>query len=271
MALSWDWPMLVATCKATGIALSVLVVVRVLRAAGFLSSGLARKALHSGIGPAFVLCWSLWPSEPVAAWWAAAVPGGIVAYFALVGLKLLHDPGTVDIMSRTDRASDLLVGPVEYGIMTALITCFAFKAPVAVATLSALFLGDAAAEVAGRAVQHLLSTSKRPGALIRGLASPIPGISTARKSVAGSAACVIASFAGAMLLLAAAPVTPADAGTALIGSRWSGAGLPHVWISLSAAVCGALAEAMTSSAHDNITATLGAAVGALACCWVLGA
>ncbi|KAA0170714.1 hypothetical protein FNF28_01258 [Cafeteria roenbergensis] len=260
--------LLVPTAKATGIALSVLGLVRVARWAGAVSTPTARKMLHCLIGPVFMACWNMWPADALAGPWAAVVPGGIVAFFALVGQGVISDPGTVSIMARTGRAAELMVGPLEYGIVCVALTAGAFRSLLALSALMALFFGDAAAELAGRAVQAA-ALKRRGGALVAWLARPALPVLPARKSLAGTCA----YFSAALLGAAAMTAFGLSCGwTELLRAVPASASplASMAAVLVAGAAGGALAEAATDSDHDNLTGPAGAAAAALASGWALG-
>lgn len=260
--------LMVPTAKAAGIALSVLVVVRVARWAGVVSTPTARKMLHCLIGPVFMACWDMWPSSALAGPWAAVVPGGIVGFFALVGKGIISDPGTVSIMARTGRAAELMVGPLEYGIVCVALTAGAFRSLLALSALMALFFGDAAAEVVGRAAQAA-ALKRRGGDLVAWLARPLLPVLPARKSVAGT----LAYFAAALLGAAGMTAFGLSCGwTELLRAMpVSASPLAAVAAVLAAgAAGGAVAEAATDNDHDNLTGPIGAAAAVMAAGWALG-
>ena len=52
---------------------------------GILSSAWARKLMHMGIGPVFLLCWPLFGSSPWSPYIAASIPGVMTLKFAAIG------------------------------------------------------------------------------------------------------------------------------------------------------------------------------------------
>jgi len=258
-----------ATTRATLIALAVLGSVRALRWGGVLSTRMARKALHCLIGPVFVMCWVLWPSGAASGVWAAVVPLGIVGFFALVGTGAVSDPGTVAIMARSGLARELLVGPAEYGIVCAAVTACAFRSLFALVVLSALFSGDAAAEVAGMAVQSAVARTKRRGGALALLAAPpFPGAAP-RKSLAGTLAFASATFAGVVGMLGLGLRAGWPWVLALAAPHAHAPFLPLA-VAGAGAMGGAVAEALTTSDHDNVTGPAGAAVAAIAASFCVG-
>ena len=49
----------------------------------------ARKLMHIGCGPIFLICWPLFSSAGGAATYAAMAPLSITAFFTLVGLGII--------------------------------------------------------------------------------------------------------------------------------------------------------------------------------------
>ncbi len=177
--LSASWIALLVTFAA---ALGWLRLVDFFAARGWVEPRLSRKIIHIGTGPIFVLCWLLFPSEPLARWLAALVPLAISVQFALVGLGIVPDEDAVKAMSRSGDRRELLRGPLYYGAMFVLLTLIFWKDhPAGLVGLLMMCGGDGLADVVGRRVR----SPRLPW-------SP-------RKTVAGS----LAVFAGGTLLAAA--------------------------------------------------------------------
>ena len=88
---------------------------------GWISGSLSRKIIHIGTGPIFVLCWLLFPPDPIARYLAALVPLAITIQFVLVGTGVIRDPAAVEAMSRSGERQEILRGPLYYGIVFAKI------------------------------------------------------------------------------------------------------------------------------------------------------
>jgi len=65
---------------------------------GWVEAHLSRKIIHIGTGPLFVLCWLLFDSSPNSRYLAALVPLAITFQFALVGLGVIKDEATVQLV-----------------------------------------------------------------------------------------------------------------------------------------------------------------------------
>ena len=200
---------------------------------GIIESKLSRKIIHIGTGPIFVLCWLMYPDVQISRWLAALVPLVITAQFALVGTGLIKDEAAVKAMSRTGDRSEILRGPLFYGIMFVAMTLLYWKdSLIGIPALMMMCGGDGIADIIGRRVR----SPKLPW-------SP-------EKSMAGS----LSVFAGGWLL------------TMLIFVIyvWMGAFsgpvtrflLPVTWIALGAT----LVESLPFKDIDNLTITVAAAL-----------
>lgn len=118
---------------------------------GWIDSRLSRKIIHIGTGPLFVLCWLLFSASPWARWLAATVPLMITIQFALVGFGVIKDQAAVDAMSRTGDRSEILRGPLYYGIIFVVLTLiYWLKSPVGITALMLICGGDGLADILGR-------------------------------------------------------------------------------------------------------------------------
>ena len=146
-----------------------------------------RKLMHVGTGPVFVLCWALFdPREPVAAAAAAAaVPLLLSLRFFLVGAGFLDDEALVRTLARGGRRQELLLGPLQYGLLHAAAALLYWtRSPTGVCCLLLLCVGDGVADLVGR----------RFGA-------PFPWPHSPRKSVVGSAAFWLSAVAAQLAYL----------------------------------------------------------------------
>ena len=200
---------------------------------GIIESKLSRKIIHIGTGPIFVLCWLMYPDVQISRWLATLVPLVITAQFALVGTGLIKDEAAVKAMSRTGDRSEILRGPLFYGIMFIAMTLLYWKdSLIGIPALMMMCGGDGIADIIGRRVR----SPKLPW-------SP-------EKSMSGS----LSVFAGGWLL------------TMLIFAIyvWMGAFsgpvtrflLPVTWIALGAT----LVESLPFKDIDNLTITVAAAL-----------
>ncbi|HEX2980029.1 MAG TPA: phosphatidate cytidylyltransferase [Anaerolineaceae bacterium] len=118
---------------------------------GIISGGLSRKIIHIGTGPIFVLCWLLFNNRIEARFLAALVPLGITLQFLLVGTGIIKDPSAVQAMSRSGQRSEILRGPLFYGIVFVALTIGFWKEnPVGVVALMILCGGDGLADIIGK-------------------------------------------------------------------------------------------------------------------------
>jgi phytol kinase len=200
---------------------------------GVIESRLSRKLIHIGTGPIFVLCWLMYPDLYISRWLAALVPLLITIQFALVGTGLIKDEAAVKAMSRTGDRSEILRGPLFYGMVFVAVTLIYWKdSLIGIPALMMMCGGDGIADIVGRNVD----SSKLPW--------------SRQKSVAGS----LSVFVGGWLL------------TILVFSIyvWIGAFsgpvyrflLPVTWIALGAT----LVESLPFKDVDNITLTAVAAL-----------
>jgi len=149
-----------------------------------ISSSLSRKIIHIGTGPLFVICWLLFPEKSISRYLAAFVPMLIVIQVLLVGLGKMKDHTSVQSMARTGARTELLKGPLFYGIVFVLITLFFWKSIYAIIALMILCGGDGVADLIGSRVR-----SKKI-------------LWTQKKTVMGSLAMFIGGFLLSILLIA---------------------------------------------------------------------
>ena len=117
---------------------------------GWVSSHLSRKIIHMGTGPVFVLCWLLFDEAAISRWLAALVPFAITVQFALVGSGVIRDPAAVQAMSRSGDRSEVLRGPLFYGVVFVLLTLLYWKgSPIGIVALMLMCGGDGLAELIG--------------------------------------------------------------------------------------------------------------------------
>lgn len=118
---------------------------------GWISSDLSRKIIHTGTGPLFVLCWLLFPDQPISRYLAALVPLAITAQFLLVGAGIIRDEAAVQAMSRTGDRREILRGPLFYGLIFVLLTLVYWKSsPIGIVALMLMCGGDGLADIFGR-------------------------------------------------------------------------------------------------------------------------
>lgn len=118
---------------------------------GWVSSSISRKIIHIGTGPIYVLCWLFFNDMVQAPYLAAIVPLGITLQFALVGSGVIRDPAAVEAMSRTGDRTEILRGPLFYGIAFVLLTiAFWRESPIGMVSLMILCGGDGLADIVGQ-------------------------------------------------------------------------------------------------------------------------
>lgn len=147
--MTFDWTNTLAFAFSTGIALSAVAISKYLRKGKYISSVTSRKLLHISIGPLFLCTWPLFNSDPNARYFAAAIPAGILCQFVAVGMGLVEDQDTVQMMSRTGDRREILYGPTLYGILFIASTVIYWRSLVAAVALSILCAGDGFATLIG--------------------------------------------------------------------------------------------------------------------------
>jgi dolichol kinase len=223
--------------------------VKYLSTRGLMNNWIRRKVMHIGTGPIFISMWRLF--DNVGSNYAACVPLLMTIKFGLIGLGLLRDNDAIHSMSRTGDRSELLRGPLLYGIVFVLSTVLLWKDLRAVIALFALCFGDGFAEVFGRKFggNNKLLWSKE-------------------KSLAGSLGFVVASATSTLLFVAY--ILSRDAQLTLTADIFPmvAALIPRV---LFANVAAALAESLPLGELDNfIVFASAAAADALFCNVVQG-
>jgi len=143
----------IATSLTFIIALAFLRLMDYIAERGWIDSKTSRKLIHIGTGPIFVLCWLMFPDKQISRWLAALVPLLITIQFALVGTGLIKDEAAVKAMSRTGDRSEILRGPLFYGIMFIAITLIYWKdSLIGIPALMMMCGGDGIADIVGRRV-----------------------------------------------------------------------------------------------------------------------
>lgn len=134
-----------------------------------IQKSVSRKIIHIGTGPIFVLCWALFPENPISRYLAALVPLLIVIQLLLVGKGVIADRTSILSMARTGEKLELLRGPLLYGIVFVGITLLFWKTIHAVIALMILCGGDGLADLIGSRVK----SSKLPWAKQKTLAGTV--------------------------------------------------------------------------------------------------
>ncbi len=118
---------------------------------GWVSSRLSRKVIHIGTGPIFVLSWLFFPNTSTSRFIASLVPLGITLQFFLVGIGAVRDESAVQAMSRSGNPSEILRGPLFYGLIFVFCTIlFWYDSPIGIVALMLMCGGDGLAEIFGR-------------------------------------------------------------------------------------------------------------------------
>ncbi|RDX68287.1 hypothetical protein CR513_52743, partial [Mucuna pruriens] len=112
---------------------------------------LNRKLVHISIGLLFILCWPLFSTENMAAYFASLIPGVNIIRMLVIGLGLWKDEATVKSMSRFGDYRELLKGPLYYAAAITL-ACIVYwrTSPVSIAAICNLCAGDGMADIVGR-------------------------------------------------------------------------------------------------------------------------
>jgi len=200
---------------------------------GVIDSRLSRKIIHIGTGPIFVLCWLMYTDVYISRWLAALVPLVITLQFALVGLGIMKDEAAVKAMSRTGDRSEILRGPLFYGIVFVAMTLIYWKdSLIGIPALMIMCGGDGIADIVGRQVH----SPKLPW--------------SREKSVAGSVSVFIGGWVLTLLVFGAYVWFGAFSGPI---TRFL---LPVTWVALGAM----LVESLPFKDIDNITITIACAL-----------
>lgn len=161
-----------------------IVYVVILGKKGWLSPLLARKIMHLGTGPAYLLCWCLFPDSVLSPYLAASVIFIVTSVFVAAGSETVRLDDLVAVVSRTGRRSELLGGPLLYGLAHVLGTLMFWRhSPTGVVSIMILCFGDGVADMFGRKF---------------GGGNPLPW--NPGKSCAGSLGFWVAAYLGCMLM-----------------------------------------------------------------------
>lgn len=219
----------IATLLTFAIAITFLRIMDFIAHRGWIDSKTSRKLIHIGTGPIFVLCWLMFPNQPISRWLAALVPLLITIQFALVGTGLMKDEAAVKAMSRSGDRREILRGPLFYGIMFVLITVLYWKdSLIGIPALMMMCGGDGIADMVGRRVR----SAKLPW-------SP-------EKSVAGTASVLVGGWLMTVLVFAV------YVWAGVFAAPLAGYLAPVTWIALGATAV----ESLPFKDVDNITLTV---------------
>ena len=211
-----------------------------LAGSGVTSQYLARKLVHMGSGPLFVLFWPIFSMGPSGQLAAVCVP--IISILRLLRAGSRKDGGQADLVKAVSRSGDkkeALGGPMMYTIVLLLSTLFGWRKLISAIAVCQMAIGDGMADVIGRR----FGQTKWPTFLER----------SGKKSVEGSVAFAACAFVSSMLFVALFQLTGLTTLAPLAAAR------PLLLISLFAA----LVELLPLG-DDNLTVPTAAALGCLA-------
>ncbi|GAP14749.1 dolichol kinase [Longilinea arvoryzae] len=216
----------VALCITFALALAWLRVNDYAAQRGWMSAALSRKIIHIGTGPIFVLCWLLFPDRPESRFLAALIPLAITFQFFLVGVGAWKDEGAVAAMSRSGNRSEILRGPLFYGIVFVALTLIYWKtSPIGIVALMLLCGGDGLADILGRRFQS----------------GPLPW--SAGKTWIGTLAMLLGGWVFSVVIL----------GAFMLAGVFSGS-IPHYLLAVTGiSIVGALVESIPFRDIDNLT------------------
>lgn len=198
-----------------------------------ISSQVSRKIIHIGTGPLFVLCWLLFVNTFPARFYAAVIPLAITAQFALVGLGIIDDPAAVAAMSRSGKRTEILKGPLFYGIVFVILTIgFWYDSPIGIIALMILCGGDGLAAIIGTRY----GTAKLPW--------------SRDKSWAGLAAVFLGGFVFSLVVLA----------VYLAAGKFPGSFIDYLQAAVIISFVCSLVESIPVSSIDNITVPTAAVI-----------
>ena len=192
-----------------------------------------RKLVHVMTGPIFLCTWGLFSNDMQGALFAASVPAFMTTKFALIGLGILQDDDTVQTLSRRNLRSDILQGPLLYGLVFVASTIIYWKQTRGVIALICLCCGDGFAEIVGRKF---------------GKQKMVPWSTV--KTVAGSIGFIAASVIGSIVMVYV--MRGLDADFEIISMTLF---VPRI---LSVACVAAFVESISESDIDNFTVFIAA-------------
>lgn len=140
-----------ATAISATVALSLLRLWQETAKRGIFDQKLNRKLVHISIGLMFMLCWPLFSTGNMAAFFAALIPGVNIIRMIVTGLGLVKDEATVKSMSRFGDHRELLKGPLYYATTITLASIIYWRtSPISIAAICNLCAGDGMADIVGR-------------------------------------------------------------------------------------------------------------------------
>ncbi|EGC34089.1 hypothetical protein DICPUDRAFT_88483 [Dictyostelium purpureum] len=136
--------------QSSMICLSILKTIQFLKDKNIVSSEISRKMIHTAIGMVYTISWRLYPDSYYSRFIMGMVPAVFAFQFSLIGLGIIHDPKTVNSMSRSGKPSELLKGPVAYGLLIAILTMYYwFDSPIGLISILILSIGDGCSAITG--------------------------------------------------------------------------------------------------------------------------
>ncbi|MEL6225086.1 MAG: phosphatidate cytidylyltransferase [Cyanobacteria bacterium J06627_8] len=118
---------------------------------GWLHPKLSRKVIHIGTGPLFVASWVLYSPSESARYYAVMIPLILTAMFLFTGLGWVKNPELVKSSTRDGVPSELLRGPLYYGLSFIVCTLVFWRAsPTGILALMMMCGGDGFADIIGR-------------------------------------------------------------------------------------------------------------------------
>ena len=154
-------------------------------AAKLMPAHTTRKLLHVSAGPLYLATWALWPARPTTTTRlsVALIPAAMTLKFVATGLGFGSE-AEVDLMARSGRRSELLRGPLSYGVVFTVASALGFRDRTAATALMALCFGDGLADLVGRrfGVRKLPWSSRKSwaGSLAFVASSVLAGLVTAQ-------------------------------------------------------------------------------------------
>lgn len=141
----------IATVLTFSVSLMWLALVNSAASRGWLHPTLSRKVIHIGTGPLFVLTWPLFSHAGYARYLAALVPFTLTLIFLATGLRWIENSDLVKSSTRSGVPSELLRGPLYYGIVFVVCTTIFWReSPVGILALMMMCGGDGFADIVGR-------------------------------------------------------------------------------------------------------------------------
>jgi dolichol kinase len=224
----------------------------------------SRKAQHIGMGLVYMACWTLY-NTPLhnyhySRWFAASVPFAFTIKMVAVGIGAVRDEEVVRALSRKGDRSELLYGPLLYGIAFVVASVvFWFDSLHAIVALMMLCVGDGSAALLGSFAMRKQSAGARNTTrhvpARPWYAMPLPW--NTDKSVVGLVAFIVLSTVASVAYIRVfehygcfntAAAAAVDRQHAIAWSPYRPLSAWHVAV---VAIVSGLVESATSSIYDN--------------------